>query len=69
MRLVLGGRYAFITTQFQSAYQVASRYTDPRGYTPIHTGARHYPKFAGTSWGFSGCAKSRAGCHPNPPTN
>ncbi|XP_045118928.1 probable glutamate receptor isoform X2 [Portunus trituberculatus] len=52
MRLVLGGRYAFITTQFQSAYQVASRYTDPRGYTPIHTGARHYPKFAGTSWGF-----------------
>ncbi|KAK8404124.1 hypothetical protein O3P69_000293 [Scylla paramamosain] len=33
-------------------YQVASRYTDPRGYTPIHTGATHYPKFAGTSWGF-----------------
>ncbi|XP_063840777.1 glutamate receptor ionotropic, kainate 3-like [Scylla paramamosain] len=52
MRLVLGGRYAFITTRFQSAYQVASRYTDPRGYTPIHTGATHYPKFAGTSWGF-----------------
>ncbi|XP_050693268.1 uncharacterized protein LOC126984006 isoform X2 [Eriocheir sinensis] len=59
MRLVLAGRYAFITTQLQSAYQVASRYTDARGYSPIHTGAKRYPKFAGTSWGF----RIGAPCH------
>ncbi|KAG0692853.1 hypothetical protein GWK47_003227 [Chionoecetes opilio] len=52
MGLVLGGRYAFITTEFQNAYQVASRYTDRSGYTPVYTGTTRYPKFAGTSWGF-----------------
>ncbi|XP_042206701.1 uncharacterized protein LOC121855683 [Homarus americanus] len=50
MRLVLAGQYSFITTKFQSDYVVASRYTDRFGYTPIHSSATIYPKFAGTSW-------------------
>ncbi|KAK3858319.1 hypothetical protein Pcinc_035489 [Petrolisthes cinctipes] len=50
MSRVLQGHYCFITTQFQGEYVVASQYTDTRGYTPVHTSATTYPKFAGTAW-------------------
>lgn len=51
MELVLNGGYSFITTKFQNTAVVALRYTNARGYTPVHTSRLEYPKFAGTSWG------------------
>lgn len=52
MRLVLGGRFAFVHTNYLSMrILVDTYYTDKTGYTPIHTSTSKYPLFSGNSFG------------------
>ncbi|KAG7156362.1 Glutamate receptor-like 15, partial [Homarus americanus] len=52
MELVLQGHHSVITNIYKARIEVASRYTDPQGYTSIHISKTTYPVFAGVAWGF-----------------
>ncbi|XP_071530512.1 glutamate receptor-like [Panulirus ornatus] len=52
LKLVLAGRYSFLTDRYYIKAIVAARFTDSLGYTPFHTSTTHYPIYAGISWGF-----------------
>ncbi|XP_071533847.1 glutamate receptor ionotropic, kainate glr-3-like [Panulirus ornatus] len=49
---VLKGGYSYITYQEGGIAAVATRYTNSRGYTPIHVSRTGYREFAGDAWGF-----------------
>lgn len=52
MRLVLGGRFAFVHTNYLSMrIMVDANYTDKTGYTSIHISTTKYPLFSGNSFG------------------
>ncbi|XP_042871989.1 ionotropic receptor 21a-like [Penaeus japonicus] len=49
---VLSGRHAFITWKYYSKSVIGSRYTNDRGYSPLHTGRQDFFNYGGYGWGF-----------------
>ncbi|KAK4295488.1 hypothetical protein Pmani_031957 [Petrolisthes manimaculis] len=49
---VLSGRHALLTWLYYIRTIIASRYTDTRGYTPLHTSRTQYYVSTGYGWGF-----------------
>lgn len=49
---VLGGRHALLTWLYYIRTIIASRFTDSRGYTPLHTSRTQYYVSTGYGWGF-----------------
>lgn len=52
LQRVLGGRHALLTWLYYIRTIIASRFTDSRGYTPLHTSRTQYYVSTGYGWGF-----------------
>ncbi|KAG7154075.1 Glutamate receptor 2-like 15, partial [Homarus americanus] len=64
MDRVLAGRHAFITWKYYIRSIIASRYTNARSYTPIHTAKEELFNYGGYGWGFRG--NESTVCFPSP---
>ncbi|XP_064095621.1 uncharacterized protein LOC135207720 [Macrobrachium nipponense] len=49
---VLKGHHAFLTWKYYIKAIILSKYTDSRGYTPLHMGRTEYINYGGYGWGF-----------------
>ncbi|XP_068240998.1 glutamate receptor ionotropic, delta-2-like, partial [Palaemon carinicauda] len=49
---VLAGQHAFITWKYYIRSIILSKYTDERGYTPMHTSKSEFFNYGGYGWGF-----------------